>query len=156
MAEAYLGSSDIKVYPTALRGGTDYGSETVYDPESRLGTEFNLTNPVNRLTVDGSFVISHSGSVLEFSIKGYYFKITALGTLTGQFSSSSNIFANIRLKDLAQDNYTLRSLVAYSDGSSTNLDVDGTGFVGCYFSDTKVADNTNTFGLEILRKVSGS
>lgn len=58
MASNYLSSNLIRVYPSALRGGTDGAiRDTIYDPESRIGTEFNLTNAVNRLTIGGSFVI---------------------------------------------------------------------------------------------------
>ena len=150
----YISSDIIKLYPTALRGGTDYKpGEVIYDPESRLGTEFNLTSAVNRLTIDGSFVISKVGNVLEFSIHGYYFKVTDISGLTSQFSNK--IYANIRLKELSQENYRLLSLVAFDSGSSTNLDVDGTGFVGVSFTDTDEGDGVNTFSLEILRKVSG-
>jgi hypothetical protein len=58
---SYLTSPNVRVYPAALRGGTDSSvRDTIYDPESRIGTEFNLTNPVNRLTINGSFVINNA------------------------------------------------------------------------------------------------
>ena len=156
MAVYYLSSDAVKVYPTALRG-TDYRpGDTIYDPESRLGTEFNLTNAVNRLTIDGSFVISKVGNVLEFSIHGYYFKVSSVSTLTTNFASDSHIYATIRLRELAQQNYHLLSLVPVEDGTSTNLDVQGTGFVGVGFGTTDEGDGTNTFSLEILRKVNNT
>ena len=150
-----LGSNFIKVYPTALRGGVDYsGTETIYDPESRLGTEFNLTNPINRLTIDGSFVISNDSNSIEFSINGYYFKVTSLSELTSQFSDYQNIYANIRIEELSNNTYRLKSLVAFESGQSTNLDVEGQGFVGCYFSDEPIQGST-IHSLKILKK-SGS
>lgn len=155
---SYLISNEINLYPTALRGGTDITGQ-VYDPESRLGTEFNLTNAVNRITIDGSFVISHSGNILEFSIHGYYFRIKSVSSLISNFTSDNKIYANIRIKELAQDNYKLKSLVCYEDGSSTNLDVDDGGtseFKGINFTNSAQGDNINTFSLEILRKVDGS
>ena len=159
MSNVYLASDTIKVYPTALRGGTDYTpGQTVYDPESRLGTEFNLTSAVNRLTLDGSFVIRKTGNVLEFSIHGYYFKVTSVSTLTNhqQLSSGTSIYATIRLEELAQQNYRLLSLVSVEDGTSINLDTQADGFVGVAFTNTDEGDNVSTFSLEILRKVSGS
>ena len=155
---SYLTSNAINLYPAALRGGTDISGQ-VFDPESRLGTEFNLTNPVNRVTIDGSFVISYSGNILEFSIHGYYFRVKSVSNLISGFTSSSNIYANIRIKELAQDNYKLRSLVCYEDGSSTNLDVTTGGiseFKGVSFSTSEEGDNINTFSLEVLRKVNNS
>ena len=155
---SYLVSNEINLYPTALRGGTDISGQ-VFDPESRLGTEFNLTNPVNRITIDGSFVISYSGNILEFSVHGYYFRVKSVSSLISGFTSDTKIFANIRIKELAQDNYKLKSLVCYEDGSSTNLDVDNGGtseFKGVSFTNTAQGDNINTFSLEVLRKVNGS
>lgn len=78
---SYLKSLGVRVYPSALRGGTDGPTRnTIYDPESRIGTEFNLTNAVNRLTIDGSFSIdaAHQSGWLQFSIHGYYFKAQLL------------------------------------------------------------------------------
>ncbi len=155
---SYLVSNEINLYPTALRGGTDISGQ-VFDPESRLGTEFNLTSSVNRITIDGSFVISYSGNILEFSIHGYYFRVKSVSNLISGFTSDNKIFANIRIKELAQDNYKLKSLVCYEDGSSTNLDVDSSGtseFKGVSFTNSSQGDNINTFSLEILRKVNGS
>lgn len=151
MAFKYISSDSINVYPTALRGGIDYQSgDTIYDPESRLSTEFNLTNPVNRLTIDGSFVISKEASgSLAFSLNGYYFNIKNLSKLTGQFSSGP-IYAHVNISELAQGTYKLKSLLSL-EGGSTNLD--GTkGFTGVGF------DNSSSGGtatLKILDK-SGS
>lgn len=78
---SYLASSDVRVYPSALRGGTDGPTRNnIYDPESRIGTEFNLTNSTNRLTIDGSFVIDAApqSGWLQFSLHGYYFKAQVL------------------------------------------------------------------------------
>ena len=150
-----LSSNSIKVYPTALRGGIDYTEgSTIYDPESRLGTEFNLVNPVNRLTIDGSFVISNESNALEFSIHGYYFRVNSISDLTSQFSDYQNIYANIRIEELSNNSYRLKSLVSFEDGTSMNLDVEGKGFVGCYFSDEPIQGST-IYSLKILKK-SGS
>lgn len=75
---AYLNSKNIKVYPTAYRGVID---KKVFNPESRLNTEFNITNYfVNLLTIGenddtGSFVVSYRDSILKFVIHGYFFEI---------------------------------------------------------------------------------
>lgn len=51
MAELLLNSTKVKVYPTAFRGNTS--DNITYDPESRLNTEFNITNVINRLLAEG-------------------------------------------------------------------------------------------------------
>lgn len=71
---AYFESNNIKVFPCQRRNN-------IYDRESLLNTEFNLTNMVNRLTNIKSFIINGltlNGSTLnhgECNIGGYYFKI---------------------------------------------------------------------------------
>ena len=76
---AYLNSKNIKVYPTAYRGVID---KKVFNPESRLNTEFNITNYfVNLLTIGendntGSFVVSYNDNILKFVIHGYFFEIS--------------------------------------------------------------------------------
>lgn len=76
MADYYLQSSNIDVFPTSKR-------DDKYDRNARLTSEQNLVSMVNRLTKTDSFVISglnissttgylRSGSC---NIGGYYFKI---------------------------------------------------------------------------------
>lgn len=157
---AYLNSNNIRVYPTALRGGTDYeASKGPFDPASRLGTEFNLTNSTNRLTIDGSFVISRElGSSLEFCIAGYYFKVLTLNDLTAldEFKSATNIYAKIHLGFAsAANSYQLRTLVSMKTGEFINLDnnVSDTTyeFNGVIFT-TSNEKNTDEYNLLVLSR----
>lgn len=155
----YILSENVTMYPTALRGGTDLSSSTmIFDPESRLTTEFNITTLINRLSLSGSFVISDTKDYIELSIHGYYFKLLKT-ELVGEgkvYDNKGKLYACIRLDSLGNSStnrkYTLTSLIPFS-GEHTNLDAqDGTNeifnFVGLYFTDdaTKI-DNKNTFGL---------
>jgi len=92
-------SEHIQVYPTAFR---DKVGTSNYNPESRLNTEFNLTNRFRLLGNDnyaavgsksGSFVVSWNSTskVLIFLIHGYYFKATlSASDYSDLFSDPSN------------------------------------------------------------------
>lgn len=162
----YILSEHIKMYPTALRGGTDLKDDgtadvMIYDPESRLTTEFNITTLINRLSLNGSFVISSDDTGVELSIHGYYFKITKTGLNGLGYDGNGDLYACIKLKSLGTSStntkYTLTSLIPFF-GNNTNLDTQqGQStlfkFEGLYFtSDSSVIDNVNTFGLLLYRK----
>lgn len=49
---AYLKSKDVKVFPSAYRS-TVGNSNILFDPESRIPSEFNLSNIVNRIVSKG-------------------------------------------------------------------------------------------------------
>ena len=51
----YLTSQKVKVFPSAYRGKNS--EDKVYDPESRLNSEKNLTGLVNRLSSRDSYAI---------------------------------------------------------------------------------------------------
>lgn len=95
---AYLNSKNIKVYPTAYRGVID---KKVFNPESRLNTEFNITNYfVNLLTIGenentGSFVVSYKENILKFVIHGYFFEINVPNEFT-----TGDCYGIIRVKPL--------------------------------------------------------
>jgi len=169
---SYLKSESVKVYPSALRGGTDGPTkDTIYDPESRIGTEFNLTNAVNRLTINGSFVIDSEpqNGWLQFSIHGYYFKARLLKQDTSgawlisddlpDLADAENVYGSIRLTQLSQSSagatYQLLSLDSW-DGASKILDTEQ-GFVGVYLSAEapEVPLGSEIYSLHLLQKVGG-
>lgn len=72
MSINYLNSNQLKVFPV-----TNKPSE----PQSRLTTEYNITNLINRLLDKKSFVITDNTALdtdpLEFTINGYYISINS-------------------------------------------------------------------------------
>lgn len=118
---AYLKSKDVKVFPSAYRS-TVGNSNILFDPESRIPSEFNLSNIVNRIVskgvIDrgqtddygqGSFVVSYSDNKLICAIHGYFFELTI--PQTTKFNNLTKIYAYIKLK---QRNTT------YTEGSNTD------------------------------------
>ena len=90
---SFFESANVKVFPTAYRQYTtedtnDNNVTTVTQIESRLNTEYNITNLVNGLldnTINnGNFVVDVSTSgnsrILKFCMKGYYFEVTNVPT----------------------------------------------------------------------------
>ena len=87
----YLSSDAVYMFPSANRGG-DYLT-------SKLNTEYNLVSIINRLTSQGSFVISDDAiqtGELEFNIGGYYFRIM-VADLTGLFQEGQSGYLNASL-----------------------------------------------------------
>lgn len=118
---AYLKSKDVKVFPSAYRS-TVGNSNILFDPESRIPSEFNLSNIVNRIVskgvIDkgqtddygqGSFVVSYSDNRLICAIHGYFFELTI--PQTTKFNNLTKIYAYIKLK---QRN------TSYTEGSNTD------------------------------------
>lgn len=149
---AYLESTKIRMYPTALRGNTpEEVAKGPFDPAARLGTEFNLTNAVNRLTIDGSFVISRqAGTELEFSMMGYYFRVSDVSALKEKFNNATKIYAKIKLDETQGTSaYKLRTLVS-ADKDFSSLDkLDGKVyyFNGVEFTSSAMSQAQGTDGV---------
>jgi hypothetical protein len=141
---AKLKSTAVKVYPTAFRGPSS--GATKYNPESRLNTEFNVTNFINRLSSKDNFVIDwNSGSkIIKFNIHGYYFEsnLTEFLGVGGAGAAWTNIYASIKLLPFTTDEgeptnpntkYKAFTLVGTEDSGTTVsssgriLDVDSSG-----------------------------
>ena len=61
MANIYLNSKDVTVYPSGLRSGAERSSDKlIFNPESRISTEANANSRINAITSGRSFVISDS------------------------------------------------------------------------------------------------
>lgn len=68
----YFKSDKVRVFPSAYRG-TDTNNK-MYNPESRLQTEFNTVLKKYLVDTDG-FVIEYKDNHIKFILKGYYFDI---------------------------------------------------------------------------------
>jgi hypothetical protein len=155
-------STKVKVFPTAFRGPST--GTTKYNPESRLTTEFNVTNLINRLSSKDSFVISWANSIVIFNIHGYYFEINLDEFLSGVGSTWTNIYASIKLLPfLTSENgntkYKAFTLVGREDGGSTVppsgriLDTDSSGtfiFEGLGLHETPITPTSGEYQLHLL------
>jgi hypothetical protein len=96
---ANIKSTAVKVFPSAFRGPSS--GTTKYNPESRLNTEFNVTNLTNRLASRDSFVIDwNSGTkIIKFNIHGYYFEanLTEFLGVGGTGASWTDVYASIKV-----------------------------------------------------------
>ena len=144
MAIKYLGSSSVKMFPSAYRGQN-------VDAEAYFTTEGNLTKAETLGFASKSFVDEYDGTNITIVIKGYRFDTTkaAIEALAG--SGDEKIYADITVVAKGADG-TFNTLTCYG-GSQVVLD-DGTYFKGLAFS----SDSTDlTSGaLLVLENVEGT
>lgn len=105
MTDLYLNSKNIKLFPSAYRGKNE---TKLFNPESRLFSEKNITGINNGITDTNSYVVGTSsnddialaGSVLYFVLAGYRFEVTITSDLLTSFAtdSNTNVYAYIALK----------------------------------------------------------
>lgn len=157
MAEGFLKSNDIKMYPSAYRG---YDYSAPFDLEARLTIEKNLARFTN-WTINKGFVISLSSdlSSAKFNIAGYFFD----ANLT-EYAPWDNIYALITLKRdidaLVLDNQqiNLTNLITSDDSNDRILDKTTPSdavyrFYGLKIADTPfVVDNDLTFQIHLAHK----
>lgn len=128
----FIESKNIKVYPSAYR---DKSGNKVYDPESRLPSEHQITNQIRNMTSKKGFIVSPTyssttsiaeGQVFEIFLGGYYFNFKL-----PPLSSNTKVWACIKLKDMGNSansalgtntDYACETLVR-TDDKSTPLDV---------------------------------
>lgn len=138
--EFYLNKNNIHVFPV-----TNKPSEK----QSRLTTEYNITNIVNRLLDNKSFVITSevtSGeSALEFNIQGYYVKVDKISDL-GTPTTASDCYAFIKIKE-ASDTAKEQTFIELDGGEN-----DSNKYTGVSFSwvDKKPTPKTGEYALHIL------
>ena len=137
---SYFKSENVYMYPSGYRQYNDGGVDISVNPESKLNTEFNLTNIVSRLVTQnkGSFIVSYSQNVIEFFIHGYFFQVK-------NFTPSGDMYATIRLSKTAitgeTDYINMWELYPY-DASTYNtrnldyLDNSDINFIALYISNT--------------------
>lgn len=158
-------SSSISVFPCANRG--KFG-DTNFNLQSRLTSEYNLTNIINQLVDENSFVISPSDTSepvntsepISFNINGYYFKIDSIENAIGEFSNSDNLYASIQLMttnvpgfgDMIELSATGDSDEVAGDSGQT---LDDAVFTGLDISD-ELPSGLNVYSLHILKKDGGS
>lgn len=70
--DKYFKSRQVKVFPTAFRGGPDYQ----FDPESQLNTEYNFINLPGLNNEKSSYIVDIKDNKLCCVIGGYYFEIS--------------------------------------------------------------------------------
>lgn len=171
----YLGSSDIKIYPSAQRSD-------IYDRNAKLTTEQNLISLINRLTGQDSFVISglditSDGRTLKAgscNIHGYLFNIlNDIDISSQQLNASPNsyLYLVIRLKvnEVTYKNLTNSEVkTKYEELSAIDLNyiengqlsnnlnfdgADGNKFTGLmlYVGDENYKPNDNTYILPLAK-----
>lgn len=164
---AYVKSKYIKIYPTAYRGLSS-DSQKVYDPESRMLTEKNVSNiykniidrSFNSAYSKGSYLITDCNNIndlkaaaeVEFILGGYYFKLInhADNHIWDAFDNRSCYVAIKTAKGISADDsntsFENERLVNFEAGT-TDLDV-GDEFKALSFVDTKPI--TDTIYLQLL------
>lgn len=125
-----INSSNVYVYPSGYRqytttNGND-STTTVVNVESRLNTEYNITNSIKALASDetnkkaGSFVINYDSinHTMEFMLSGYHFIIKS-------FTETGPCWASLELVDRSTGNYShLVELAPYKNLNVANTDKD--------------------------------
>ena len=146
----YINSNSINVFPCANRGSD-------YNLQSRLTSEYNLTNIINQLIDTDSFVISSNlSNGLSFNIHGYYFNVSNYQHITNLDSSWTDVYAEITIANNTVDGLTFNELtVNGTEDVSTDLDADTT-FTGVAFTGTKPTEAQDHYYLHILHRNSTS
>lgn len=126
MSSTYLNSNQIRVFPTSKRN-----QEASGDTYSRYFTEYAITNIINRLVNEESFVITKSNSTASFALNtlsefeinlgGYYFNFNVQSDefeeLVKRLNNSTR-YINVTAK-IQVANYGEKSLVAITNPAST-------------------------------------
>lgn len=130
----YLGSNDIKVFPSAFRGDN-------IDTTSFLMSEGNISNISGKASSIKNFLCNVGESSFGICIGGYYFEVS-VSDITSKFSTSIDtskpIYAGIKIEDLhSSSNVDMSTLVAVSGGQSDHLLDINNEFKGLAFSQTR-------------------
>lgn len=139
---AFINKNNIHVFPV-----TNKPSEK----QSRLTTEYNITNIVNRLLDTKSFVIT-SGSVtdesaLEFNIQGYYVKVDKISYLKPVANSDCYAIITINKKTINVGTDDEQTFIELDGGEN-----DANEYTGVSFSwlKGKPTPKTGEYALHIL------
>lgn len=136
---AVIDKNNIHIFPV-----TNKPSEK----QSRLTTEYNITNIVNRLLDTKSFVITSGAvtaeSALEFNIQGYYVKVDKISYLGPV--ANSDCYAFIKIKE-ASDTAGEQTFIELDGGEN-----DSNKYTGVSFSweNKKPTPKTGEYALHIL------
>ena len=135
----FIDKNNIHIFPV-----TNKPSEK----QSRLTTEYNITNIVNRLLDTKSFVITSGAvtaeSALEFNIQGYYVKVDKISDLIPV--ANSDCYAFIKIKE-ASDTAGEQTFIELDGGEN-----DANEYTGVSFSwvNTKPETGADEYALHIL------
>lgn len=140
MAQGYVNSADIRVFPATRR-------DEEYQRQSRLFTEKNVVDIINRLVDKENYVVSvaaEANKPFEFVLHGYYFRVDAIEDILNIFVDSgyTNIYAWIEL-----DTGTEFDELAGQDDEGKYL---GVGFSNTISPEWRTSDNI--YYLNILQK----
>ncbi len=140
MADNYLDSKFVKVYPTARRGeyvNTAVNKTYTYDPEARIPSEYNQVNHHSKTTAKSSYIVSYNGEngYLNCVIGGYYFEITT------DIRAYNYLGINIETVDLVKHTADTRSTTVLASfvGGDSKLDNASGKFTGL-LATTELAD----------------
>ena len=152
---SYINSNAINVFPCANRGSD-------YNLQSRLTSEYNLTNIINQLIDQDSFVITSvltTDGPLAFNIHGYYFNVSNYTSITG-LGLGNDIYAYIRVFSSTSNGVVFQELGTSGTEEGTELDSNST-FMGVNFVATQEevptsGDNNFYYSLHILHSDNGT
>ena len=159
----YTSSTNVKMYPSSFRGDNVEQSTTrLYDVESRLATEKNLTGYYSRIASKDSYIIDwdKTSKVLKCIISGYYFELSLADFLaSASVSSLTNIYAHIKVENrevtVAIKNTTFSTgMLEAVDGNDTTLDIENV-FKGLGLSENSTEAGV-TASLHILTRADTS
>lgn len=159
----YTSSTNVKMYPSSFRGDNVEQSTTkLYDVESRLATEKNLTGYYSRIASKDSYIIDwdKTSKVLKCIISGYYFELSLADFLASAgVSSLTNIYAHIKVENrevtVAIKNTTFSTgMLETVDGNDTTLDIENV-FKGLGLSENSTEAGV-TASLHILTRADAS
>jgi hypothetical protein len=162
---SYVKSKDIQLFPSSFRGQYDSGTNTVFNPGSRLTSEYNLTSLVTSGSrIHQSYVVEYDASgvdkLIVFRLKGYFFAVkmsTYLASFTTQIWAKINL-ANVAGSDINNTVDTAPVLRPIGALSSIILD-QGTAegnFLGLDLVATEPTPASGIHYLLILEKVGSS
>lgn len=129
---AFIPSNKVYIYPTANRGENN--------PESRLNTEYNITNSVAKLLSfnDGSFVVKWDNTGHIICIHGYFIEITELPS-----GLTNPIWAHLYYKgEGTSGNYYHQEELAPNSGDNSSIDNDGD-FIALELNNSESVSNEN-------------
>lgn len=150
-------SQDIQVFPSTKRG--------TYQRSSRLISEENLTNIVNKLIDKDSFVIRPqpynslgTDDALQFNIHGYFFVVPHVGSITNLMpSGTESIYANIITdkETVTVDSITYEYIeLQGQDTGSASSTYTGVSFTADAPDTSALTDTQTRYSLKILEKTA--
>lgn len=162
---AFLASENVRMFPSAYRGTTDSSGNTLYDPESKLFSERNLTNMNKNVAGKDSFIDMKSSNItaagngkVVVCLGGYWFEITltteTLNNIINNTTTSGSVYVGIKLTKQTNPTITQVSeqrLVNW-DNSTDNLDISGN-FTALYFSTSPIDAD---YSLKLLTYIGAS